>query len=422
MNSFIRLVSLRYIKGSRRGVLSFIGFISISGMALGVAALITVMSVMDGFTHEMREHVLSTSAHLNIYRLVGRFSDYERIETKLKADQGVVAVTPIVQEEVLISGGSSVSGGIVNGVDPDSLAKVINIPFVIVKGSFQSIKKTVTPKKKDLLDDFLNETVDLHHIVIGVDMADKLSVSVGETVSLVTSREDENGKPLPINQKFVVGAIFDTGMYDYDSRFIYMELAVAQKFSGMEGEISYLAVDIVDPDHAENRAEEIVELIGAFPYAAQDWAAMNKTTFRFLNTQKAVMFIILAFIVLVASFGIVSTLIMLIMKKRREISILKTMGATHGMILKIFVLDGLLIGSIGIGLGMIIATGAGLFLREIHFPLAKSVYFFHTLPVKFSLLNYLVVGVISLALTLIATLYPAWQASQITPVEGLRYD
>jgi lipoprotein-releasing system permease protein len=391
-------------------------------MALGVAALITVMSVMDGFSHEMREHVLATSAHLNIYRLVGRFSDYERIETKLKKLGSVAAVTPIVQEEVLISGGSSVSGGMVNGVDFKTLGTVINIPHVVTKGSFANIANMVTPKKSDTLDDFLGETVKLHQLVIGVDLAQKLEVSIGDTLSLVTSREDANGKTIPLNQKFAVGAIFDTGMYDYDSRFVYMDLKVAQKFAGMEDEISYLAVDITNPDDAERNASDIVDEIGGFPYGAQDWAAMNKTTFRFLNTQKAVMFIILAFIVLVASFGIVSTLIMLIMKKRREISILKTMGATHSMILRIFVFDGLLIGSIGIGLGMIFATVAGLFLRQIHFPLAKSVYFFQTLPVEFSVINYLGVGVVSLLLVLIATLYPAWQASKITPVEGLRYD
>ncbi|MCK5807727.1 ABC transporter permease [bacterium] len=422
MSKFVSMVSLRYLKGSRRGVLSFIGFISISGMALGVAALITVMSVMDGFTHEMREHVLATSAHLNVYRLVGRFSDYEKVEKKLKKLDSVVAVTPIVQEEVLISGGSSVSGGIVNGVDIETLKAVINIPFVVTKGSFQSVTQTVFPKKSDSLDDFLEERAKLHQVVIGVDMAQKLEVSVGDTLSLVTSKEDENGTTIPINQKFIVGAIFDTGMYDYDSRFVYMDLKAAQKFANMEGEISYLAVDITEPDSADRNASELVDAIGGFPFGAQDWAAMNKTTFRFLNTQKAVMFIILAFIVLVASFGIVSTLIMLIMKKRREISILKTMGATHSMILRIFVFDGLLIGSIGIGLGMAIATAAGLFLREIHFPLAKSVYFFQTLPVEFSVANYVGVGVVSLLLVLIATLYPAWQASRITPVEGLRYD
>ncbi len=422
MSKFTATVALRYLRGSRHGVLSLIGFISISGMALGVAALITVMSVMDGFTHEMRDHVLATSSHINLYRLVGTFTDYPQVMKKIKTCKHLTAASPILQEEVLVSGGNSVSGGLLNGVIPDNIGSVVNIPAVTVQGSFSSIAEKALPKKRDAVDDFLGETMPLPQVAVGIDLAEKMNVSVGDTISLVTSKEDSNGKQMPIRKSFVVGAIFDTGMYDYDSRFIYASLKETQKFTLMENEVSFIAIRIDNPDNSAAVTNDVVNIVGGFPFGAQDWAAMNKTTFRFLNTQKAVMFIIMSFIVLVASFGIVSTLIMLIMKKRREISVLKTLGATHGMIIRIFVTDGLLVGAIGITLGMVAATAIGLFLREIRFPLAKSVYFFNTLPVEFSWFNYLFVASVALLLTLIATLYPAWQASRITPVEGLRYE
>jgi len=433
MTEFIRFIALRYFsQGRKKSALSLISLISVIGLSLGVATLITVLSVMDGLVRKMENTVLNSTSHSNIYKLLGSFDNYgDTVKKVLELDQ-VTGAGPVIFSEVLISSGKHISGALINGVDSRNYSDVADIPGKMKEGSFSCLhdEKSCDFKKTEeshagILDDFLEEeTKPVPGIVIGSDMSHKLKAGVGDMITLVSSKgkraigEDAE----PVSGNFIVAGIFETGLYDYDSRFVYSNISDVQGFLQIGSHVSFISMRVKNPAQIEKTNAEIMSKVGGFPFAVQDWREMHRTTFKFLNLQKLIMFIILIFIILVASFGIITTLIMLVISKTREVSILRSLGAKRSTVAGIFMFDGLIIGSAGTILGAFISVFMCLTLGQINFPISKEIYFFSTLPVEMSIFTFAVVMASTMIISIIATLYPSLKASGITPVEGLRHE
>lgn len=433
MTEFIRFIGLRYFsQGRKKSALSMISLISVIGLSLGVATLITVLSVMDGLVKKMENTILNSTSHSNVYKLLGSFDNYEESIEKITELEEVTGAGPIVFSEVLISSGKHISGALLNGVESLNYNKIANIPNLMKEGSFDCLHDDTkcSFKKNDnshagMVDDFLEEKeTSAPKVIIGSDMAEKLKVTTGSTIAVVSSKgKREIGEDAePVSENFVVAGIFETGMYEYDSRFIYSHIKDVQSFLQIGSHISFVSMRVKNPMEIEGINEKIMTKVGGFPFAVQDWREMHKTTFKFLNLQKLIMFIILIFIILVASFGIITTLIMLVISKTREVSILRSLGATKSTVTGIFMFNGLIIGSIGTILGAVMAVVFCLVLRQISFPISKEIYFFSTLPVEMSFSTFATVMAATMIISITATLYPSLKASGITPVEGLRHE
>ncbi|HNW81828.1 MAG TPA: ABC transporter permease [bacterium] len=433
MSEFIRFIATRYlIKGRKKGAISLISLISVSGLALGVAALITVLSVMDGFLIQMKKTVLNSTSHANIYKLLGDFDNYDEMSEKISKINGIKGISPVVFNEVLISSGREITGALLNGVDSKTYYKVANIPEMMIKGNFGCLdpeklcsgRNNKTEHEKNV-DDFLGEKdSSIPPVIIGSGIASKLKADIGSVITVVGSKgkKTRTEESAPVSRNFKVAGIFDTGLYDYDSRYLYAGITDVQNFLEIGRNTSFLSIRVENIDQIKDITEMVMNETGGFPYAVQDWEEMHKTTFRFLELQKIVMFVILIFIILVASFGIITTLIMLVISKTREVSVLRALGVKRSTIAGIFMFDGFIIGLAGTVLGALLAVAACLILKQINFPLSKEIYFFSTLPVEMSVFSFLSVSLSSLLISVIATLYPCIKASGITPVEGLRYE
>jgi len=430
-------IGLRYLWNSRRNrFLSLISIISVLGIALGVAALISVISVMDGFQNQMKDKILGSNAHAHIRKMTGKFDDYQAVAEKVRKIKGVTGVTPSVTNEIMVSANQDILGGVANGIDIKTIGSVTDLPRQMEKGKLEcledmskcDLKNDAARGKnpeKDLFADFVGEDKkDLRPVAIGKEMAEFLSVHVGDILTVISPIGGGMGPtgPVPLSKNFKIVGIFYTGMYQYDFQFIYMSLKDAQDFFSMKESVNLLNVKVDDIYNVREITNRITSNLGGFPYSTQDWMDMHQNLFKALKLEKTVMFIILTFIILVASFNIVSTLIMLVMGKTREISILKAMGASNRSIMKIFMFDGFVLGSLGTILGMILAVIICYVLRGIEFPLAKDVYYMTTLPVELSWKTFAVVSVSSMIISFFATIYPSWQAAKIKPAEGLRYD
>ncbi len=432
MSEFVRFIALRYFTQShRKHTLSFISLISVLGLSLGVATLIIVLSVMDGLIAKTEEIVLKTTTHANIYRLIGNFDTYPEVAKQIQSVPGVLGATPVVFREVLLMSEKGLSTAFLNGIEPEGYKKISDLSELVVKGNYECLAKGekcgyVAKNLFEMseLDDFLGEKPQLFPAVLGVDLAAKLQVSPGDVISIVTSgsRKTIGEDAVPVSGNLVVAGIFESGMYDYDSRYLYTELEETQKLLDIGHNVSFVSTKVDRPGNILEFKGLMTDRVGGFPFAVQDWRDLHKTTLKFFHLQKLIMFIILVFIAIVASFGIITTLIMLVIDKTREVSILRSVGAKKRVIRGIFMFDGFIIGLLGTIFGSVFAVVICLLLKNVEFQISKEVYFFSTLPVQMSVETFAVVIFSTLLISVAATLYPSIKASGITPVEGLRHE
>ncbi|MFP3983615.1 MAG: lipoprotein-releasing ABC transporter permease subunit [Desulfurivibrionaceae bacterium] len=407
---FERFICLRHL-GSRRkhGFISLITAISIGGVAVGVMALIVVLAVMSGFTSELRDKILGVNSHIIIQKSGGNISDYPELIREIKAMEGVKSAVPYIYSQTMITGGRGGAGIVLRGVDPDSAASVLSLPEQVVQGDFADLKSEA------------GEAGSLPGILLGKHLAGKLAASPGKRLRILSL----SGPLTPMGtapkmKTCEVAGIFDTGMYEYDSSLAYVSLETAQDFLNMEGEVNGLELRIDNIYEADTLAGEIEEKLGT-SFIAKDWMTMNHNLFSALKLEKTAMFIVLTLIVLVAAFNIISTLTMVVMEKKRDIAILKSMGATSRSIMKIFVYEGLIIGSVGMVIGVIGGLGLCEILSRYNFiTLPGDVYPMSTLPVAVNPLDVTIVAISAVLITFLATVYPSWQASRVEPVEALR--
>ncbi|QXE90678.1 lipoprotein-releasing ABC transporter permease subunit [Geomonas subterranea] len=414
---FELFIGLRYLKAKRKSTfISLITLISVAGVALGVMALIIVLAVMTGFEEDLKEKILGTNAHIVVLNGLGAVQDYPQVMKKLEGMDGVVAATPFIYNQVMLSTGKNVSGVVLRGIDVATDAKVTNLHKSMVEGDLKSLEAEVgkTPG-----------------VVIGKELAKNLGLFLGDTVDVISPMG--NITPLgmmPKLNRFRITGIFNTGMFEYDSTLAYVSLKEAQQFLGLGDVVTGVQLKVRDVYKAGELARRIDRELGP-PYHARDWMQMNKNILFALKTEKSVMFIILTLIVLVAAFGIASTLFMVVMEKTRDIAILKSMGATSRSIMRIFVFEGLIIGVLGTILGVLGGLLVALNLEPIvsviqkltGFELfSKDIYYLDHFPSQVVASDVVLISVTAVLISFAATLYPSWAASRMAPAEALRYE
>jgi lipoprotein-releasing system permease protein len=404
-------IGSRYLRSKRKQTfISVISLISVGSVALGVAALLVVTSVMTGFTKEMTEKIVGTHANLVILKEGAAFDDYRKVSDEIKDVPGVVASTPFIQTQVMLSGSEgAISGAVLRGIDQKTAPAVIALTKTLVAGGL----------------DQLDAQGDLPPgIILGTELAKTLGVAAGDTVIMLSPVGGEITPfgMMPKMRRFRVAGLFDAGMYEYNSSFAYISLPAAQNFLEMGDSVSGIEVRLDDI----YRAREVSRLITAklsLPFFAVNWMDMNRNLFAMLALQKVTLFIILTLIVCVAAFNIAATLIMLVMEKKKDIAILRTMGVTRGGIMRIFVMEGMTIGVVGVIVGLLAGWGMCWLLSHYRIvELDPKIYYFTTFPVDVSAADVLIVSAASLVICLVCTLYPAWQASRMDPVEAIRYE
>ena len=412
-------IGLRYLKAKRKQTfISIITVISIAGVMVGVMTLIIVLSVMSGFEKTLKEKIIGNQAHLVILKASQEgMLQYEDVLRKVAEVKGVVSVAPFIFSMVMLSSESNVSHVAVKGIDPDREGGVTELTRNLKAGKLLDLKES--------------QAGDLPGILLGDGLAEHLSMSVGKTLQVVSPMGAVASMGMmPRMKPFRVVGIFHSGMYEYDNSLAYVSLGSAQEFFGMDSQVTGVQVKTDDIYHVKEIGREIRKKLG-FPFWTKDWMEMNRNLFSALRQQKKIMFIILVLIVLVAAINIVSTLIMVVMEKNRDIAILKSMGAPSKTIMKIFLIEGLITGVVGTGLGAFLGLLAAFNLEKITafvenlfgFKLiASDVYYIDRLPSQVNPVDVLLITGIAILISLLATLYPSWRASRLDPSEILRYE
>ncbi|MFQ6103782.1 MAG: lipoprotein-releasing ABC transporter permease subunit [Candidatus Glassbacteria bacterium] len=408
-------IGLRYLL-SNRGTrfLSLITWIAIGGVFLGVTALNVVLAVMNGLQNDLRDKILGMNAHVLIMSEgLKPFDDYQGVLEAVREEGGVIAAAPFVYTEAIVTNGTQYNEGVVvRGVDPDLEPNVTNVSKNMIGGAFA------------FEDEESGEDASIPAIVMGYMLANRLRVHVGDTVKLY-SPSASTITPIglvPRAYEFRLSGVFKTGLYEYDSKFTYLSLGGAQAFLNLGDSVHGIEVKVNDIYDADNIGRSIIEKLGP-PYFANDWMSMNRNLFSALKLEKTAMFIILVLIVLVASFTIISTIIMMVNDRIREIGILKSMGLTSRSIMKVFLTGGLMIGIAGTFLGCLGGYGLAALLEKYKFiSLPADVYWIDKLPVQMEATDFVTVALVSTIISIIAAVYPAYRASKLYPVEAIRYE
>jgi lipoprotein-releasing system permease protein len=403
-------VSLRYLRTKKRyGTVSLNTFISIAGVVIGVATSIITLSVMTGFQGYFRDKILSAIPHIVVMEYSGSgIEDSRALQETVNRVAHVMATTPFTISQAMLTSKDRVQGVVVRGIDPATEGLVTNLGRNMTEGTLADL-----------------ESNKLEHpgIVIGEDLARKFGATLGDTVTMVNPIGEETAVGMvPKMRKFQLVGIFDAGMYDYNTSFAYTSLEQAQKFFGMPGRVSGVEVRIDEIYNADGIADSIRRAVG-YPYYTRNWIEMNRNFFSALKLEKIGMSLILVVIIIVASFNIIGTLTMIVMEKSREIAILKSMGATSGSIMRIFMFAGLVIGLVGTAIGAVIGYGAVTIITKSGLvSLPRDVYQVSHLPLSITGLDVLFICLTALGISFLATLYPSWQGAKQDPVEVLRYE
>jgi lipoprotein-releasing system permease protein len=403
-------ISLRYLKARKKqAFVSVISFISISGVAIGVMALIIVLGVMTGFSDDLRTKILGAKSHLVVYQMGAGMPDYRQIIQELTSVPGVVSATPAMLNQVMISSPSSTVGPMIKGIDVESAPTVTNLGSIIKEGSLADLNKELPSG--------------LPGIILGKELALILGAVTGDEIKVISPFGTMTpAGMMPRASRFQVAGIFDSGMYEYDSSLAYISLAQAQAFFNQPDVATEIEVKVEDIYRVKQLALKIQEHLGT-RYQVRDWMEMHKNLYAALKLEKMAMFVILVLIILVASFNIVGTLIMVVRDKHKDIAILKSMGAQSMSIMKIFILEGLIIGFTGTALGILGGFILAAVQNTYHIVgLPPDVYYISHLIIKITPRDLILVTVSAISISLMATLYPSWQAAQLAPVETLRYE
>jgi lipoprotein-releasing system permease protein len=410
-------IGLRYLKAKRKQTfISIITIISIVGVAVGVMTLIVVLAVMSGFEKTLKEKILGTQAHLVLIKANQEgISHYDEVMKEVEKVKGVVSTAPFIFNQVMLSSESNVLGVVLNGIDPDRVGKVTDLARNMKAGRLQDLK---------------GES-DSPGIILGVELARHLGVTLNDAIQVVSPLGTMTPMGMmPKMKRFRVAGIFYSGMYEFDHTLAYISIESAQKFFGMGSRVTGIEIKTNDIYKVKEIGKEIRQKLG-FPFWTKDWMEMNRNLFSALKLEKIIMFIILVLIVLVAALNIISTLIMVVMEKNKDIAILKSMGTPSKGILRIFIIEGGIIGVVGTALGTILGLSMAFNLDKIvaflenRFDfkiLSPDIYYIEKFPSQVNPMDVGLIIMTAILISLLATLYPSWRASKLDPAEALRYE
>ena len=405
--TFESFIAVKYLKAKRKeGFISLITFLSVAGVTVGVMALVIVIAVMSGAETDFRKRILGLEPHILVMNYAGKFDTYSPILADLKQREQIKGAAPILFVQAMIRSSHSFSGVMVRGIDPEKGSILIN-----GLGPEQLNERLGKEQKKG----------GLPGIILGQELANIVGVIKGDNVILMSA----NGFVSPIGhipsmKRFAVTDTFDSGMYEYDSALAYVHLKEAQQLSGAKNKVSAIGIWIDDVFNVKPVKDSLADTLG-YPFYLRDWMEINKSLFSALKLEKTAMFIILTLIILVAAFNIASALIMMVMEKTKDIAVLKAMGATNKTIRRIFMLQGMIIGFLGTGIGTILGIASCFVLKKYDFIQLPDAYPFSTLPVQLEYFDVLVIAGCAIIICFFSTLYPAYKASKMDPVEALRY-
>ena len=402
-------ISLRYLRAKHKhGFISLISLISVAGITVGVIALIVVLAVYSGFTDGLRDQILGVNSHLIIQRFGGSIPEYNNVREQILTVKDVTGATPYLYAQTLVSSAHGGNGVVLRGIDPMTAENVVGLSRQMISGTINQLDQESDAR--------------IPTIILGKVLASDLRVGVGDKVRLISPSGPLT--PMGVIPKIktcLISGLFETGMYEYDATLAYMSLVNVQNFLG-EGDIAHgIEVTVKESalDNADKVGADVIKRLGA-NYLAKDWMSMNRNLFAAFKLEKIGMFICLTLIILVAALNIISALIMVVMEKSRDIAILKSMGATSASIMRIFFLQGAVIAVTGTTLGVLGGLGLCELLSRYKFiELPSNVYPMTTLPIKVLPMDVTIIAVASIVITLLATLYPSWKASQVQPAEVL---
>jgi lipoprotein-releasing system permease protein len=394
----------RFMVGQRFGVFRLITtLIAIGGIALGVAALVITLAVMDGFRTDIQEKILGTQPHLYLTSpLGGTIKPDDALPTQFNSVPHVVGAAPYLYGQALLQTGTSVTGIMIRGIDPQREPKVTRISEILTQGQWSDL--------------------DAHAVALGQELARAVSAKIGDTITLVAPDEKSGAwSQTPRMRRYKVAGIFRSGMYEYDANLAYLTLAGAQELLGIDGRVTGYGLRLVSLDETIPTQRRLEELYGS-AFFVRSWQDLNRSLFSAMKLERTMMFIIVTLIILVASFTIISNLLLLTIEKAREIGILQALGASPRQIAKIFLFNGFMLGGSGVGLGLLLGVGISTFLK--HYPIIQlpaDVYYVDKLPIRLTAGTLESVAACAFGLVLISILYPARKASQMDPVQAIRY-
>ncbi len=440
---FRQMVAARHLRAKKTGFLAASSTLSILAVAVSSCMLISVLSVMGGFRADLTKKILGNHAHIVIDQKLDELDDWKPLLAQTRGADGVVGATPFLQVEVMVSSLSNRAGAILRGIDPGTVSDVTDLAKNLTHGKLEYLEH---PER--ILDASLDTTADgpldamiegaertaargapdvegdaIPGLIVGQELARALRLVVGDRVTVVSPRGDLGPTgPIPKTRAFRIAGIFYSGMYEYDMKHVYIDLTVAQRFLRAEGHVSGLEVKVQDVEQAPAIARKLESTIAPSPFRVRDWQMMNQQLLGALALEKLAMFITLGIAILIAGFSVFGTLTLLVQEKRREVGILKAMGTSARSVIRIFVLEGLLIGAagglMGLGLGFVLTFAAEHFGIRMN----PEVYYIDKLPVHLDPTEFALVGAATVVVCLAATLFPAYQASRVRPVDALRYD
>jgi lipoprotein-releasing system permease protein len=407
---FETFIALRYLFALRRqAFISIISLFAVFGVAIGVGALIVVIGVMNGFSTDLRDKILGVNAHILVTSLRGGIKDYQELADEAVKVPGVTGVTPFVYSEVMLSTRNGVKGVVLRGIDPDTSDSVLSLSKDMVGGSIAN----------------LQGNSDIPGIIIGSELAKRLGLTQGSEVNLLSpSGRSSSAGFAPKIRPFIVAGVFKTGMFEYDSSLGYVTIPAARNLLGFKDDVvSGLEISVDDVYNVEHISQLLRDRVGSFTVYVRNWQEMNANLFAALELEKTAMFIILAMIVLVGSFSIVTTLVMLVIQKTKDIAVLMSIGADASSIRRIFMLQGTFIGLAGTVIGFLIGVPVSLLLKKYQFiKLPSNVYPVDYLPVRLEAFDLFAIGAAAFLLCFLATIYPARRAAALSPSDALRYE